>query len=184
MDVLWYHRLFYLPILVFLFSFFLAYILKAKRMDAPEGGKIWITFFMISFIIFIILLWFVPFRINIAFWIGLGIIVVGEIILALGFIAMQEHPEKKQKVVDWGVYRISRHSHQLGGIITNLGVVVIGWNPDSLLYLILWIYLISDIVFSHFYILMEERRNVKKFGQEYQDYMKRTPRYFRLGKSI
>jgi protein-S-isoprenylcysteine O-methyltransferase Ste14 len=184
MDILWYHRLFYVLIVVFVFSFFLAYILKAKRMDAPEGRKIWMTIKMISMIIFIILLWFVPFKVNLAFWIGLGIIIFGQVIFALGFIAMQENPEKKQKVVDWGIYRISRHSHELGGIMTDLGVIVMGWNPDSLLYLILWIYLILDIAFSHFYILMEERRNVEKFGLEYQEYMKRTPRYFGLGKSV
>jgi len=183
MDIVWYHRLFYIPIIIMLFGFFVAFILKAKRMGMPEGGKIWMNFQMISLIIFIVILWFVPFGVNLAFWIGLGIIIFGEVVFALGFIAMQEHPEKKQKVVDWGIYRISRHSHQLAGIITDLGVIIMGWNLDSLIYMILWIYLILQIIFSHFYILMEERKNIEKFGQEYKDYMKRTPRYFGMVKS-
>ena len=183
MDIVWYYRLFYIPIIIMAFGLLLAFILKAKRMGMPEGGKIWMTFQMISLIIFIVILWFVPFGVNLAFWIGLGIIIFGEVVFALGFIAMQEHPEKKQKVVDWGIYRISRHSHQLAGIITDLGVIIMGWNPDSLIYLILWIYLILQVIFNHFYILMEERKNIEKFGQEYKDYMKRTPRYFGMGKS-
>ena len=183
MEIVWYHRLFYVPIIIMTFSLFLAFILKAKRMGMPEGGKIWMTFQMISLIIFIVILWFVPFSINLAFWIGIGIIIFGEVVFALGFMAMQEHPEKEQRVVDWGIYRMSRHSHQLAGMITDLGVIIMGWNPDSLIYTILWIYLILQIIFSHFYILMEERKNIVKFGQEYKDYMKRTPRYFGVGKT-
>ena len=183
MEIIWYHRLFYIAIIGMAFSLFLSFILKAKRMGMPEGGKIWMAFQIISLIIFIVLLWFIPFSINLAFWIGLGIIIFGEVVFALGFIAMQEHPEKKHKVVDWGIYRMSRHSHALAGMITDLGVIIMGWNPDSLIYTILWIYLILQIIFSHFYILMEERKNIEKFGQEYKDYMKRTPRYFGMGKS-
>ena len=182
MDILWYHRLFYISIIVFIFSFFLAFILKAKRMGSPEGGKIWMSLQMISYVVFIVLLWFIPFSINLAFWIGLGIIIFGEVLLAMGFIAMQDHPEKKQKVVDWGIYRVSRHSHQIAGIIIDLGVIVIGWNPNSLIYRILWIYIVFQIIFNHLYILMEEKRNIEKFGKEYQDYIKKTSRYFSMSK--
>ena len=42
-------------------------------------------------------MWFVPFQIDLAFWIGLGMILFGIVILALGFIAMQEHPEKSRR---------------------------------------------------------------------------------------
>ena len=183
MEIVWYHRLFYIAIIGMAFSLFLSFILKAKRMGMSEGGKIWMAFQIISLIIFIVLLWFVPFSVNLAFWIGLGIIIFGEVVFALGFMAMQEHPEKEQRVVEWGIYRMSRHSHQLAGMITDLGVIIMGWNPDSLIYMILWIYLILQIIFSHFYILMEERKNIEKFGQEYKDYMKRTSRYFGMGKS-
>jgi protein-S-isoprenylcysteine O-methyltransferase Ste14 len=37
--------------------------------------------------------------------------------------------------------------------------------------------------FNHFYILMEERKNIEKYDQEYKDYMKRTPRYLGLDKT-
>ena len=83
MDTAWYFRLFYVAILVFIISFLLSMIIKAKRMGFPEGGKPWMIGHMTSFIIFLVLLWFVPFSINLAFWIGIGIIVFGEVVFAL-----------------------------------------------------------------------------------------------------
>ncbi len=177
METAWYLRLFYMPILIMIISFFLYWVIKAKRMGGPQGGKPWMIGSMISLIVFVVLLWFVTFSVNLAFWVGLCIIVFGQVVFALGYIAMREHPEKKQTVVDWGIYKVSRHSHVLAGIITNLGVIVMGWNTESIIYIILWVYLVLDIVFSHFYILTEEKINMEKFGQEYADYMKRVPRY-------
>jgi len=133
---------------------------------------------MVSLIVFIVLLWFVPFSINLAFWIGLGIIILGQVVFALGYIAMREYPERKQAVVDWGIYRVSRHSHIMAGSITTLGVIVMGWNTGSIMYIILWVYFVLDIILSHFGLLNEEKINIEKFGQEYADYMKRVPRYF------
>jgi protein-S-isoprenylcysteine O-methyltransferase Ste14 len=52
-----------------------------------------------------------------------------------------------------------------------------GWNTSSLVYVLVWLYFVLDVIFSHFYILMEEKVNTEKFGQEYVDYMKRVPRY-------
>ena len=177
MDTAWYFRLFYMPILAFIISLLLSKIIKAKRMGFPEGGKPWMIGNMTNFIVFLVLLWFDSFSINLAFWIGIGIIVFGEVVFTLGYIAMREHPEKKQTVVDWGIYKVSRHSHILAGIITNLGVIVMGWNQKSIIYIILWAYLVLNILFNHFYVLMEEKRNIEKFGQEYKDYMNKTPRY-------
>lgn len=177
MDTAWYFRLFYVPILAFIISLLLSKIIEAKRMGFPEGGKPWMIGNMTNFIVFLVLLWFDSFSINLAFWIGIGIIVFGEVVFTRGYIAMREHPEKKQTVVDWSIYKVSRHSHILAGIITNLGVIVMGWNQKSIIYIILWAYLVLNILFNHFYVLMEEKRNIEKFGQEYEDYMNKTPRY-------
>ena len=128
-------------------------------------------------------MWFVPFSINLAFWIGLAIIVFGEVVYALGFIAMREHPEKKKTVVDWGIYKFSRHSHVLAGIICLFGTIVIGWNPASVMYMVLWVYFVTDVILTHLYVLSEEKINVQKFWQEYADYINRTPRYIGIPKS-
>ena len=176
METAWYLRLFYMPILFFIVSWLLYKVIGAVRMGSPQGGKSWMVGSTVSLLIFIVLLWFVPFRINVAFWVGLGIVVLGQVVFALGYAAMREYPEKKN-VVDWGIYGVSRHSHVVAGIITNLGVIVMGWNTSSIIYVFVWIYFVLDVVFSHLYILMEEKVNVEKFGSEYVDYMKRVPRY-------
>ncbi len=177
MDIHWHFRLFYMPILNFLVSFLLSMIIKAKRMGRPELSRPLMIGSMIGLIGGCVLLWFVPFRINAAFWIGICIVVFGQVVFALGYSAMREHPEKQRAVVDWGIYRISRHSHIMASMITLFGTIVMGWNPKSVLYIVVWGYFIFTIVFNHFGILHEEKVNIEKFGQEYKDYMNRTPRY-------
>jgi protein-S-isoprenylcysteine O-methyltransferase Ste14 len=178
MEVAWYFRLFYIPILSAIVSVLLALAIKAKRMGGPEGGKPMMIGSTIGMLIFIALGWFVPFSINVAFWIGLVIIILGQVVFGLSCGAMREHPEKTQTVVDWGIYRVTRHPHVISGMITTLGAIVMGWNWGSIIYIILWVYFVLDVGFNHYYILVEEKRNVEKFGQEYADYMKRAPRYF------
>ncbi len=178
MNTPWYLRLFYLPILNFIVSLLLSLVIGAKRMGRPEMSKPMTIVFLISFVGGSVLLWFVPFKVNLAFWIGLCITIFGQVIFSLGYSAMREHPEKKKVVVDWGIYGVSRHSHILAGIITLLGSIIMGWNLRSTMYLIVWIYFIVHVVFNHVAILYEERMDIKKFGQEYADYMKKVPRYF------
>ena len=182
METPWYFRLFYVNILLFVISFLLSGIIGPKRMGAPEP-KSWVIVSLIFFIIGCVLMWFTSFSIDLTFWIGLCIIIIGEVVYALGFIAMREHPEKKKVVVDWGIYKVSRHSHIIAGIICVLGVIVMGWNPESVMYMILWIYFVIFILMNHFYVLGEEKVNLEKFGQEYRDYMRKTPQYIGIQKS-
>ena len=127
--------------------------------------------------LFCAFMWFIPFAINSAFWVGILIIVFGQLVFSSGYMAMREHPEKKKAVVDWGIYKLSRNSHVAAGKITTLGAIVMGWNFNSIVYIILWIYFIFTIIVMHYGILNEEKINIEKFGQEYADYMKRVPRY-------
>ena len=147
-------------------------------MSGPGPSKAWMIAFWTALMVGWILTWFVTFSINLAFWIGIAIIVFGEVVFALGYIAMREHPEKKKTVVDWGIYKVSRHSHVLAGVICFLGTIVVGWNPSSLMYIVLWVYFVLYVTLSHFGVLNEEKLNIERFGQEYEDYMKRVPRYF------
>ncbi len=178
METAWYFRLLWVNIAWFIVSWLLYGIIKAKRMTGPGPSRPWVLGFWISFIAGWALTWFVTYSINPAFWIGLGIIVFGEVVFALGYMAMREHPEKKQTVVDWGIYKVSRHSHVLAGVICTLGMVIMGWGSASVIYIILWIYFVLYVLMSHFGVLNEEKLNIERFGQEYADYMKRVPRYF------
>ena len=178
METAWYFRLFWVNLAWFIISWLLFAIIKAKRMSGPKPSGPWVLGFWLSFIVAWVLTWFVTFSINLAFWIGIGIIVFGEVVFALGYLAMREHPEKKQAVVDWGIYKVSRHSHVLAGIICLVGMIVAGWSPESIIYIMLWVYFVAYIVLSHFGVVNEEKRNIERFGQEYVDYMKRVPGYF------
>jgi len=174
----WYFRLFYVPILNFAISFALFAAIKAKRMTSGGPSKPFMIVYMLMLIVFCVLMWFIPFKINLAFWIGISVIVFGQVVFALGYSAMREHPEKKKAVVDWGIYKVSRHSHHLAGIIADLGVIIMGWSLSSTLYPVLWVYFAFSIVVGHLSVLSEEKINIEKFGNEYKDYMKRVPRYF------
>ena len=174
----WYFRLFYIPILNFVISFALFGIIKAKRMTSGGPSKPFAIAYMLMLIGFCALMWFIPFKINSVFWIGISIIVFGQVVFVLGYSAMREHPEEKKAVVDWGIYKVSRHSHVLAGVITDLGAIIMGWNLESTIYPILWVYFALYIIISHLGVLSEEKINIEKFGQEYKDYMKRVPRYF------
>ena len=178
METAWYFRLLIPWIGWFVFDLLLLVIIKPKRMSSPGGSKPLEIVSYISIIAGWVLTWFIPYSINMAFWIGLSIIILGLIISSLSFAAMREHTERKQAVVDWGIYRVSRHSHVLSSMICLLGTVVIGWNPDSVIYLILWVYFVLYATFSHFWVLSEEKLNIRRFGKEYVEYMRRVPSYF------
>ena len=177
MDVAWYFRLFYIPILSGILAYLLTFVIKPKRMTGPAISQTMKIISLISFVGLIVWLWFVPFSINLAFWIGIVIIVFGHVVNSLAYSAMREHPEKKKLVVDWGIYKVTRHPHFQHGVITTLGTIVMGWNTASSIYLGLWGYLVLDIILNHVAILQEEKGTAEKFGQEYKDYMKRVPRY-------
>jgi len=178
METAWYLRLFYMPILSAIIAYLLSVIIKPKRMTDPGPGKPWLIVGLIQFIGLLALMWFVPFSINLAFWIGIGIIVFGHVVNGLAYSAMREHPEKQKVVVDWGIYKVIRHPHALHGSITSLGAIVMGWNTESTIYIILWAYFVLNVILTHFALLSEEKINIGKFGQEYADYMKSVPRYF------
>jgi protein-S-isoprenylcysteine O-methyltransferase Ste14 len=159
-------------------GFLLAWVIKAKRMGGPEISMPMKMISLISFVVFCVWLWFIPFSINAAFWVGILIIIIGHVVNSLAYAAMREYPEKKQTVVDWGIYKVTRHPHFLHGVIITLGTIIMGWNTGSAVYLFLWLYFVLDAIFNHFATLMEEKRTAEKMGQEYVDYMKKVPRYF------
>lgn len=183
-NTAWYFRLFYLPIVNLIVSLILFKIINAKRMTGAGPGRVWVVVYFIELILWCVLMWFVPFRINLAFWVGICIIVFGHVVFALGFNAMKEHPEKKSAVVDWGIYSISRHSHVLAGKITTLGAIVMGWNFNAAMYIVLWVYFVVDIIVTHFAVISEEKKIIEEFGHEYVDYMKRVPRYFGIKNKV
>jgi protein-S-isoprenylcysteine O-methyltransferase Ste14 len=177
METAWYFRLFVPNIAWFLISWLLFFLIGAKRMTGPGPRRSFQMGFWVMLFAGWSLTWFIKFSIGPAFWIGIALIVLGEVLFALGYIAMREHPEKTRAVVDWGIYGFNRHSHVLASVVCLLGVVVMGWQ-QSVLYGILWVYFFLYVAMMHVGVLNEEKLNIERFGQEYANYMKRVPRYF------
>jgi protein-S-isoprenylcysteine O-methyltransferase Ste14 len=166
-----------MPILNVIVALLLAAIIKPRRMSAPELSTLMKIVGMVNLGVLCVLLWFVPFRINLAFWVGMGVVVIGHVINGLACGAMREHQEKRKAVVDWGIYGIVRHPHFLHGVVTSLGVIIMGWRLSTI-YAILWIYFGLSLIYTWSAVLMEETRTAEKLGQDYEDYMRRVPRHF------
>jgi protein-S-isoprenylcysteine O-methyltransferase Ste14 len=66
----------------------------------------------------------------------------------------------------------------LAGDLAVLGIVIMGWNPGSLAYLLLWVFFIAYLTFTHVAMVTEEKANLDKFGPAYRGYMDKVPRYF------
>ena len=79
-------------------------------------------------------------------------------------------------LVDSGVYSIVRHPQYLAGLLINIGAVLITLH---------WSVIVLGILSVGMYYwsaLVEEGKNINKFGESYQLYMDRVPRFnFLLG---
>ena len=125
---------------------------------------------LLAFVYFVLII-FTPLNIGSVVFI-LGLIVyflglVGFVIALFNF----KNASSNSPVTD-GLYRISRHPQQLMFFITFIGIcIAIGsW-------IALFVQLLSSI-FLHSRVLAEEKACLEYYGEEYQNYMKRVPRYF------
>ena len=87
-----------------------------------------------------------------------------------------QHPMQTNVVVDRGLYAIVRHPQYLGYILLVLGFICLFQN--------LVIGALGALAIALFYgqAVREERYCIQKFGQEYEDYAQRVPRFnFILG---
>jgi protein-S-isoprenylcysteine O-methyltransferase Ste14 len=109
--------------------------------------------------------------------IGQNVFVVGCALFLLGFTGMMialfnfRGTPSDQPVTE-GLYRISRNPQWMSLAIMFLGscIMIGSW----LAIFLLWI----AGVFYHFRILGEERACLNHYGEPYQNYLKRAPRYF------
>lgn len=73
-------------------------------------------------------------------------------------------------VVDTGIYAVVRHPMYLSFMVISLSLVCLAQH---------WLSAVLGaalILLLYFDMIREERSNLKKFGQAYQDYMQRVPR--------
>lgn len=109
--------------------------------------------------------------------IGQGIFVVGLVIFTLGFIGMivalfNFRNTPTDQPVTSGLYRVSRNPQwvTLVTMFLGTGIAIGSWTAVLLL--------LIAAVFYHFRIRGEERACLARYGEPYQAFLDRVPRYF------
>ncbi len=135
--------------------------------------------YMISMVIMVILTIysvFLPLKLGTAwFYAGLSIYLVGLAILLTAIINVATTP--MGQVFNKGLYRFSRNPMYVALWIIFVGV---GMASASWIFLLL---LVVIMVLQNSQIIAEERSCLEIYGDEYQDYMNRTPRWIGMPKT-
>jgi protein-S-isoprenylcysteine O-methyltransferase Ste14 len=98
--------------------------------------------------------------------------------IIIGFLAIYRFAVTPiDKPVIMGIFHYSRNPMYLGGFIFFIGI---GLVCVSLIYLL--ITLIWGVLLHVIDIPIEESECVKKYGKDYMEYMKRTPRWIGIPK--
>jgi len=120
---------------------------------------------------------FLPLKLGtICFPVGLVIFIVGLVILIIATITFAITP--MNNLVVGGVYRYSRHPNYAALVIIYFGISVASASWVFLLVTIVWVTLFSIFVKDEEYYCLE------KYGEAYQDYMNRTPRWVGIPKTM
>jgi protein-S-isoprenylcysteine O-methyltransferase Ste14 len=119
---------------------------------------------------------FLPLKLGTAWlYAGLLIFVAALVVSIAALFNIAEAPVDKP--VTNGAYRISRHPMYLSGFLMFIGVGVSCASWVVLLLALIW------IVFWRIVVPEEEKFLVDKYGADYLDYMKKTPRWIGIPKS-
>jgi len=104
------------------------------------------------------------------FMAGCAVFLVGFTGMMIALFNFRNTPSNQP--VTQGLYRISRNPQWI-----SLAIMILGSCMAIGSWLAILLLLIA-VVFYHFRILGEERACLNRFGEPYQNYLKRVPRYF------
>ena len=120
---------------------------------------------------------FLPLRLgSIWFYVGLPIALVGTVTYIMVIVSFVTTPVG-EKPITTGLYRYSRHPMYITQLVMLIGVGIASAS---------WLFLLLTIVYTglgFMYAGSEERICLQKYGDAYQEYMERTPRWIGLPKS-
>jgi len=118
---------------------------------------------------------FLPLQLGmIWFYIGLPIFLVGLMILAIATVNFAIAPAEKP--ITQGMYRFSRHPLYLSLFIIYIGTSI---ATASWVFFLLGI---ANIFWTRTESLVEERYCLERYGNDYREYMNRTPRWIGIPK--
>ena len=119
---------------------------------------------------------FLPLKLDtVWFYVGLPIYLLGVIIDFLAGVGWATNP--LDKPITTGIYSISRHPMDFGNIVAIVGTGIACAS---------WVFLLLGIVgitLMNMSAVQEESFCLQKFGNAYQEYMNRTPRWIGIPKS-
>ncbi len=169
----------YLPIVVYLvFTMLLSYFLD-KEGFKRGGDDSWVKkeekllMHLSGYIYMMIILFsvFVPLKNNTTLF-NIGVVVYIITMLLSGYTSISFVTAPKDKLITKGIYKYSRNPIYL---VNSLVIIVTALLTNASIYLILFaIYSIS----AYFTIRLEEKYCAIKYADDYQEYVKSTPRYF------
>jgi len=111
-------------------------------------------------------------------WIGAGIMACGICFFLLAVIVMRDSwragvdESQSTAIVTSGVYKVSRNPAFVGFDLLYIGSALVMPN------VLLWGLALVGVVLLHLQILEEEKFLCRAFGEEYVQYLSKTPRYF------
>ncbi|WP_313162891.1 methyltransferase [Sedimentibacter sp.] len=146
--------------------------LKRAAFFAPLIGieKAAYLFYQISNILIFIYLCFLKITTD-SYWFYVGLVIYGLGVL-LCLISVSNFATPSEKGINLkGLYRISRNPMYVAYFVYFFGCVLL--TQSLILLIILLVFQIS----AHWIILSEERWCIKKFGEEYINYMNKVRRY-------
>lgn len=103
------------------------------------------------------------------FWIGAGVFLIGFVVMFVALFNYRHSPV--DQAVERGIYRVSRNPQWFGLMFMFLGSTVMVGSGLALLCMVV------ATIFYHFRILGEERACLAEYGEPYQEYLERVPRY-------
>jgi protein-S-isoprenylcysteine O-methyltransferase Ste14 len=112
---------------------------------------------------------YIPILIRLVF--GISIIWIAWLIARNGMDTIFKEERKNPKVVDYGLFRYSRHPIYLGALLIYVGFLIMSLSISALcVYIIAWIY--YDFIAEY-----EEKLLKARFGSEYQLYSKKVAKW-------
>lgn len=120
---------------------------------------------------------FLPLKLGTA-WLYVGLLIIALAMVTSLITTYNYAATPLGEPVTRGIYRISRHPIYLSGFLLYAGTGIACASWIVLLFAVLW------IVFFHIVVPAEERFLLEKYGDSYREYLKSTPRWIGIPKSL
>ena len=149
-----------------------------KKMFTPaytKSEKIITNLMMFILLMLLIYSIFLPLQLGTSwFWIGLPIYILGYIVFLIAVVNINTTPVGE--IFTKGMYRYSRHPMVLAMLMMNIGIGIASAS---------WLFLLTAIALMFIpEAPIEEKYCLEKYGDAYREYMHRTPRWFKITKSL